>query len=274
MTHVLSFSRIYFEAFKISTDRISEFRLLCILLRCSQTDLKVNELRANPDIRKLLGVPEGKDSRHKLEPRIDGLKNRRGPFLKLVRTRPFRDRYYTFNSNFDEAVLQYLRLFQERVIPSWSLPSSLSIEEARLLFKEIANFIETKHVNAWTAALKDFAALLDRNERETWIDQALHNSTYWVVILAAWKDFLGDKETLIDMEGFKREVYTTIGRPAGNVESVVNDLCAKGILEETADEHIYTLNRQLESVMRSYTETLRTLRLELPDHLARVTPHT
>ena len=134
---VMRFSRVYFDAFKITNDRVKYFRLLCILVAATPTERQVLALLQNSDVLKLLDLKQDQEPRHKFEALIQGFRNDRGPFLKLMKTKPYSDRYYAFTSNYDEAVREYLVRFKENVAPNLNLPARLQDEEARAIFKHI-----------------------------------------------------------------------------------------------------------------------------------------
>ncbi|WP_375413781.1 hypothetical protein [uncultured Bradyrhizobium sp.] len=266
ITFVTRFSRVYFDAFMIGNDRIKYFDLLNILLDCRPEELKVKALMQNKRIHKLLDLKEGQEPRHKFDGLMNGFKNEAGSLWRLIRTRPHKDRYIAFNSNYDECVRRYLAKFKEMVVPNLSIPEKMPTSEAKRLFRHIIKFIRTKHWDAWQQAIDQILAASGGGDR----DKIIRNSTYWVIILATWKKHLGDRETINTVEGFKREIYTTIGMPAGDVEAVLNELCALGILEEgkSSDIWVYTPRSDIRPILSAYTEELHKLRLALPSEVA------
>jgi hypothetical protein len=84
------------------------------------------------------------------------------------------------------------------------------------------------------------------------------------------KKHLGDRETINTAEGFRREIYTTIGVPAGDVDAVLNELSALGVFEELkpSDTWVYSPHPDIRPILRAYSEELHKLRLALPLEVA------
>jgi hypothetical protein len=278
VNYVLRFSKIYFDAFKILHDRVIQWKLLCIILNSSEEELKVIKFRADKRVLKLLPLegPVQYNTEYLFQRLMKGFKNERGSFLDIraPEGKPVRgkERAYFLNDNFNEAAAQYITMFTSGMIPSDLILKTLEKEVTLQVFKSIMDFIRIDHWNTWIESLKQIAAKTNQAAPKAWIERVSDNSTYWVVLLSAWKKCLGDRDTLINSAGYTREVYNVIGEPEPNdVTETISDLQRDGVLrrEKQDNEWIFPLSSEFVSIFEDYTVELARLRTGL---LSRIGP--
>jgi hypothetical protein len=270
--YVLRFSKIYFDAFKIIHDRMIQWELLCIILNSSEEELKVIKFRADKRVLELLPLdePVQYNTGYLFKRLMKGFKNERGSFLDIRapegKSVGGKERAYFLNDNFHEAAAQYITMFTRAMIPSDLTLKTPEKEVTLQVFKSIMDFIRFDHRDTWIESLKQIAAKTNQAAPKAWLDRVSHNSSYWVVLLSAWKKCLGDRNTLINSAGYTREVYNVIGEPEPNdVTETISDLQRDGVLrrEKQDNEWIFPLSSEFESIFEDYTVELARLRTEL-----------
>jgi hypothetical protein len=289
VNHVLSFSQIYLDAFKIKGNRIRLWRLLCILVDSTDEQLKVVNLREDERVLQLLGNPSPYKAPYQFKKLISALKNDQGNFYSLVVRGQKKDRAYVLNKNFDDSVIQYLRAFTREIIPAAGVLEHIDATQAREFFKIILNCIRVDHWNAWQDALRQIVSKTKLEDPDKWIHDVSQNSSYWVILLTAWKKHLGEHKILIDVDGYEREIFARIGKPKsrlekpksgvpkrklGEVETILEDLSREDarILIKGISEigEVYRLNVDMEPALASYCETLMKVRTKLASDVAPV----
>jgi hypothetical protein len=262
---VQHFSSAYFNTFKIRQDRIPQWQFLCLIIQSKGDNLKAQNFRysdAFENLAKRWG--RSKDPRYALETMLLECRNDDGPLVSLKRPKGSRykhkDNVLVFTSAFHKAVREYISVFARDVAPPNLIPENLTDDQRLQLFRLIMLFIRKDHWDAWVDTLRKVIQTTNDPQPDAWVDTASHNSSYWVILLTAWRKYLGDPSVWTDDDGFSRQILNIVGvREPTDISILLRELSGatmRILLADKPKNPTYSLNPKLDPIFEAYTNKL------------------
>jgi hypothetical protein len=262
---VQRFSSAYFSTFKIRQDRIPQWQFLCLIIQSEGEELKSQNFRYSDAFEKLAKRwGRSKDPRYALETMLQECCNENGPLVSLKTPKgsayKYKDQVIVFAPPFHKAVREYISVFARDVAPPNLVPENLNEHQRLQLFRLIMLFIRKDHWDAWDHTLHKVIRTTKHPHPGAWVEKASHNSSYWVILLTAWRKYLGDVSVWTDNDGFSRQILDIVGvREPADIGILLKELSGKTmeiLLADKPKNPTYSLNPKLDAIFEEYTNQL------------------
>ncbi len=242
--HLLSFSKVYFAAFRMPRDRVRFWRFLLLVLRIERKNpgTPIRGDFSTSEVKVVLGATAKPDNvRHWREWLVSHFREPDGePFLEDApaavnnlpnipttnmeghrpRGAPQKVKFYKFSKAFNTPAAKYVEgllidvMKLEALAPNFR---SFSEEQKTQTFRLVIQFIEQSYYPLWIAFVDDISKAVGRAGRSRRFKSALvDHAPYWAIILLTWRQMLQgvhppltERNYMADVETALREVQRT-----------------------------------------------------------------
>jgi hypothetical protein len=285
--HLLRFSRAFYEAFRLTHNRLRFWRLLFLILEKQERDGLVKDSFTIEEMQAVLGwsrPPEDPDRwRRQL---IKQFADARGRYLELVekepapprspglvhqsRGRPPQTRIFKLSAHFESAAKAYVKgtaaLVQKMPIPVPSLDKTLEKNGAAIFQKEM-DIISQHYYSAYTRLMDELIVAVDYPKlAEAFKDHA----PYWTILLVAWKQHNQDPKKSFNRSEFETDVRFALRKVDKKEVNVCFAFMIESKILEPDPESIdggYLLSKKCMPALGRYAVALKDARKHLASML-------
>jgi hypothetical protein len=248
---ILGYSEVFFEAFRISSDRADQWQFLTFLLRKENNlRIQVRGLMKDKKFKKFLENSGLDTPDYVFRKLIAGFRNEDGKFLEVERSGK-KDRALVLTDTFLNAARRYVELFFKKMSGT-ELPWSSTISSSVIVdsLKPLIGFQELHFWLSWLRFIKNIAAVkLATNFSQSEVRKEMRDhAPCWALLLTAWRYHIGDRKVSVDDSGLYRTVYDNMrGVKPRELEHCISFLTQEGgpkllIPTKVEGNNLYLLN--------------------------------
>jgi hypothetical protein len=277
---VLKFSRAYFEAFEVETDRIRYWKFLILVLR-KELAGTIRDNFSESELKDVLGETSSPPQHWKRE-LVRRFANSSGRFLEPIgkerapsnvaghqrKGRPPTVKLYRLSKHYDAAAVVYVREALKEALKI-RLPEAKVMEDhGPTLFKQIMLFLVDRYWPPWVLFVKQAAQTIGASKLLE--PEFTKHAPYWAITLVVWKKYLDDPRKMNNAEDLFTDVRHTLRRlEVTELGTCLNFAVGEEFLTKQEDEGSgsvhYCLNPLCIDALRQYTITIAAARKELTE---------